>query len=106
MGLLNRINRTWGTKVKFVPIFTDIDDPMFCQEVVIDSGLEEDSIDSVRLMKNPACRDPNQQVAHLIVKFTSQEAANQAILRTTSQYPEINNIYSLPLMTSRSRLTC
>jgi hypothetical protein len=72
-------DRALSVIVEYVPIAHSTDALSECRKVERDSGLSEHSLLSTRWIKNPARRTQGQRTAHIIARFSSNEAANIAI---------------------------
>jgi len=72
-------DRLFNVVVPFVPVFTDLSDPDIQRKIEQENGLPEDSVSSIKWIKDPSRRSFKQRVAHTLLSLTSPQAANKLI---------------------------
>lgn len=73
-------SRLYPTIAQFVPISFDPDNLSELQEIEDNNGMERGSIGAARWIKPVNRRQIHQTMAHLAIRYSSPEAANQALL--------------------------
>lgn len=72
-------NREWATLAEYVPITHKTDSIFERRDIEISCNLDRNSLTSTRWIKPTEKRSHTQQTAHLILRWTSSMAANEAI---------------------------
>src|SRR6201996_4798987 len=72
-------NREWATLAEYVPVKHDTKSTTERNEIAMSLELDTNSLTSTRWIKPVEKRTHNQQSAHLIMRWVSPEAANEAI---------------------------
>ena len=70
---------TYKTKIEFVPVSLEVDNPFHHRDIESASDLPDNTISKITWMHKPTERKPQQKVAHTFLTFNSPEAANKAI---------------------------
>jgi len=72
-------NREWATLAEYVPVKHDVTSAPEREQIAKSSGLDATLLVSTRWIKPVHKRTHNQQAAHLIARWATPEAANEAI---------------------------
>ncbi|KAI5993019.1 hypothetical protein EDD15DRAFT_2367813 [Pisolithus albus] len=71
--------QTFPIVIPFFPVTHDVTDPTFLNAIELENDLPNDSIHSIRWVKNPEHRKPGQRVAHALLLTRNAAPANHLL---------------------------